>query len=358
MEVMDTRTTRNPLTMNDYRSNATVEEIARRIVSAKRVLLTTHAKPDGDGIGSTLAMWRALSPKGIAADIYLMGPVEPRLRYVAGNTPFHVDRKPPADEHDLVVVMDTGAWPQLGPIADWLRERHDRVIGIDHHAKGDDVAAMRIVDTTAASATQMLLPIIEAMGCEITGGTGGVAEALFVGLATDTGWFRYPSAGAEVMRVAARLLDIGVDKSRLYQMIEETARPQRMTLMARALASLEFALDGAVAIMTLRPGDFRESAGSVQDIAELVNVPMSVQSVRVSVLVAQISPNRTKFSFRSKPEVPDASSSAMIDVNLLAQRFGGGGHVHAAGASVEMDADEALAALLAALEETACRRAS
>ena len=204
----------------------------------------------------------------------------------------------------------------------------------------------------------MLLPIIEAMGCEITGGYGGVAEAIFVGIATDTGWFRHPSAGAEAMRVAARLLDIGVDKSRLYQMIEETARPQQLTLMARALASMEFALDGAVAIMTLRPGDFRESAGSVQDIAELVNVPMSVQSVRVSVLVAQISPNRTKFSFRSKPDVPDASSVAMVNVNLLAQRFGGGGHVHAAGASVDMDADQARAALLAALEETACRRAS
>ena len=160
------------------------------------------------------------------------------------------------------------------------------------------------------------------------------------------------------MRVAARLLEIGVDKSWLYQMIEETARPQRLTLMAKALASLEFALDGAVAIMTLRPGDFRESAGSVQDIAELVNVPMSVQSVRVSVLIAQISPNRTKFSFRSKPHVPDPSSVAMANVNLPAQRFGGGGHVHAAGASVEMDADEARAALLAALEETACRRAS
>ncbi len=358
MEVMDTHTTRNPLKMNEYCSNATVDQIAQRIASAKRVLLTTHAKPDGDGIGSTLAMWRALGQKGIDADIYLMGPVEPRLRYIAGDTPFHVDRQPPVGEHDLVVVMDTGAWSQLEPIADWLRKRHDRVVGIDHHAKGDDVAVMRIIDVTAASTTQMLLPIIEAMGCEITGGRGGVAEALFVGLATDTGWFRYPSAGAEALRVAARLLEIGVDKSRLYQMIEETARPQRLTLMARALTSLEFAMDGAVAIMTVRPGDFRESTGSLEDIAELVNVPMSVQAVRVSVLISQISPNRTKFSFRSKPAAPDASVVDMVNVNLLAQRFGGGGHIHAAGASVEMDADEARTALLAVLEETSCRRAS
>ena len=115
---------------------------------------------------------------------------------------------------------------------------------------------------------------------------------------------------------------------------------------------------GAVAIMTLRPADFRETSGAVEDISELVNVPMSVQSVRISVIVAQISPKRTKFSFRSKPDVPGTPSVVMNNVNLLAQRFGGGGHMHASGAGVEMDADEARAALLAVLEETACRKAS
>lgn len=344
--------------MNEYRSNATVEQIARRICSAGRILLTTHVKPDGDAIGSALALHRALDQKVIAADIYLMGPLEPRLREVAGDTPIFLDRSPPADEHDLVVVMDTGAWSQLEPIADWLRQRHDRIIGIDHHVKGDLVASMRLVDVIAASTTQILAGVIEAMGCEITGGPGGVAEAIFVGLATDTGWFRYSSAGPQAMRLAARLLELGVDKPRLYQIIEETARPQRLALMARALTSLEFALDGAVAIMTIRPEDFRATGGAVQDIAELVNLPMSVKAVRVAVLVAQTKPGRTKLSFRSKPDVPGVESVVSNDMNVLAQRFGGGGHVHASGASVEMDVDDARAALLAALEETACRRAS
>ena len=83
----------------------------------------------------------------------------------------------------------------------------------------------------------MLVALLEALGCEITGGTAGVAEALFVGLATDTGWFRYKAAGAEAMRLAARLIDLGVDKTRLYQLLEETSRPQRLALEARALAS-------------------------------------------------------------------------------------------------------------------------
>jgi len=239
-----------------------------------------------------------------------------------------------------------------------LRQRHDRVVGIDHHSNGNDVASMRLVDITAASTTQMLVPVIEAMGCELTGGSGGVAEALFIGLATDTGWFRYPSAGAEAMRLAARLLDLGVDQPRLFQTIEETFRPQRLAIMARALTSLEFALDGEVAIMTLRPEDFRETGGVAQDIAELVNLPMGVASVRVSVLLSQLSSGRTKLSFRSKPDVSGGANARLVDTNALAQRFGGGGHVHASGAAVTMDVDDTRKALLAALDDLACRQAS
>jgi phosphoesterase RecJ-like protein len=340
--------------MSDYESTATVEQVARRISAARSVLLTTHVKPDGDGVGSALALWRALRARGVKAEIYLMGPLESRLRDVAGDTPFHLaEGRPPPGEYDVVVVLDTGAWTQLGPIADWLRERRDRIVGIDHHAKGDDVAPMRIVEPTAAATAQVLLPVLQAMGCEITGGPESVAEALFVGLATDTGWFRFPSAGAEALHLAAWLLQRGVDKPRLYQIIEETFRPQRLALQARALASLEYALHGAVAIMTLRPEDFRETGGSVQDVSELVNTPMAVRAVRVSILLAQTSAKGTKLSFRSKPDIPGLDNGAANDMNQLAQRFGGGGHVYAAGAHVEMDAEGAKAALVAALEETA-----
>ncbi|MHC4141297.1 MAG: DHH family phosphoesterase [Planctomycetota bacterium] len=335
--------------MSDYESTATVEQVARRINDARSLLLTTHVKPDGDGVGSALALSRALRARGsgVEPEIYLMGPLESRIRDLAGDTPYHMaGGRPPQDEYDVIMVLDTGAWTQLAPIADWLRQNRQRVVGIDHHAKGDD-------DPTAAATTQMLVPVLQAMGCEITGGPESVAEALFVGLATDTGWFRFPSAGAEALRMAAWLLERGVDKPRLYQVIEETFRPQRLALQARALASLEYALDGAVAIMTLRPEDFRETRGNMQDVSELVNTPMAIRTVRVSVLLAQTGAKGTKISFRSKPDISGVDNGATIDMNMLAQRFGGGGHVHAAGAHVEMDADRAKAALLAALEETA-----
>lgn len=341
--------------MADYRSNATVEDIAGRILAARRILLTTHVKPDGDGFGSALVLARALQERTDAkrvTDIHLMGPVEPRLTRIAGDTPYRLaDHAQPAGEYDLVVVLDTGAWSQLEPIAKWLRDRRDIVIGIDHHAKGDDVASMRLVDSGAASTTAMLVPLLEAMGCPITGGPGSVAEAIFIGLATDTGWFRYSNAGPQALRLAADLLESGVDKSRLFDLIEETFRPQRLALQARALASLEYADDGVVAIMALRPQDFAETGGCVQDVSELVNLPMAVQVVRVSILLTQTAPGQTKLSFRSKPSEDDGPSNAEFDVNVLAQKFGGGGHIHASGAGVDMDVNEAKAALLKALKE-------
>ncbi len=337
--------------MSEYVSNTTVQHIAQRIRAATKIVLTTHVKPDGDAFGAVLALERGLKTVGQCAEIWLMGPLETSLRALAAQTPLQfIENAAPGDDCDLVIVADTGAWSQLGPIETWLRARYAHVIVVDHHVRGDDVGALRLIDPSAASTTQMLVAILEALGCEITGGTGGVAEALFVGLATDTGWFRYQAAGADAMRLAARLIDLGVDKTRLYQLIEETSRPQRLALEARALASLEYLNDGAVAVMTLRPQDFEETGGSIDDLSNLVNDPMSVGSVRASILLVQREPKRTKISFRSKPSTSRATQGEPIDVNKLAQRFGGGGHFHAAGARVETDIDAARAAVIAALQ--------
>ncbi len=342
--------------MSSYASNTTAAAMARRINQARRILLTTHVKPDGDGLGAALALARAIAGRGAGqrADIHLMGPVERRLEIIAGATPYRmVEDDPPGEDYDLAVVLDTGAWSQLQAIAAWLRAHHAMVVGLDHHARGDeDVAALRIVDARAASTTQVLLPVLEAMGCKITGGPESVAEAIFVGLATDTGWFRFPGADAEALRLGARLLDLGVDKSRLYQVIEETFRPQRLSLAARALTSLRYAAGGAAAIMSLKPADFAATGGAIEDLSELVNTPMSVDSVRVSVLLAEHEPGRTKISLRSKPR-RDAAGAAFVDVNLLAARFGGGGHVHAAGAVVRQPVEQAAQAIIAALEAPA-----
>lgn len=335
----------------EYVSNATMREVAQRILGARTIAVTSHVKVDGDALGSMLALERALAAKGKRVDLFVMGPLEPNLASVAEHSKLRrVENAPPKDDYDLIIVVDTGAWAQLEPLEAWLRARRDRIIGIDHHARGDDMAAMRLIDMTCASTTQLVLPLLDEMGCEVTGGVGGVAEALFLGLATDTGWFRYANADADVFTAAARLLRHGVDKSRLYQIVEETHRPERLALEGRALASLEYLHGGAVAMMSLSLEDFQETGGRAEEMTGIVNMPLLVGTVRVSVLLSQSEPGLTKVSFRSKPPLPGSAKDDFWNVNDIAHQFGGGGHVHAAGAKLNMDLAQARKAVRKAFE--------
>lgn len=336
-----------------YTANATYVAIADRVRSVHRIAVVSHSKPDGDAIGSMLALKRALESIDKQVDIFLMGPLESNLLLVAGDTPWHrVEDHPPSDDYEAILVVDTGSWSQLEPLETWLKKHRDRIIGLDHHTGGDpDVAPMRLIDPTMASTTQLLVPLLDELGCPLTGGLDSVAEALFVGLATDTGWFRHNNAGADVFSVAVRLLARGVDKSRLYQIIEETHRPERLALEARALNSLQYARDGTVAIMSIAREDFEQTGGSTEDLTGVVNMPMIVGKVRVSVLITQSEPNITKLSFRSKPPLPGFDDDDYIDVNDIAKAFGGGGHVHAAGARVNAEIDEAVESVRNAVEQ-------
>ncbi|MHC4947313.1 MAG: DHH family phosphoesterase, partial [Planctomycetota bacterium] len=272
--------------MSVYESNATMGDLARRLDAARRVLLTTHEKPDGDALGSVVALHRALAARGRDPEIWLAGPVDRGLDTVLDGTPVRrLEDGAPGDDHDLAVVADTGAWSQLRTIAPWLRRHHERVIGLDHHRLGDDVAAWRVVDPACAATTQLVVRLLDELGWEITGGPGGLAEPLFAGLATDTGWFRYSNADADAFAVAARLLACGVDNSRLHQRIEETHAPSRLGLEARALASLAYAADGTVAVMSLARADFDATGGTPADLTSIVNRPMVVARVRASALL-------------------------------------------------------------------------
>ncbi|MEE2972388.1 MAG: DHH family phosphoesterase [Planctomycetota bacterium] len=335
-----------------YESNATAEEIAARLQAAGSVLILTHHKPDGDALGTSLALHRGLRQRGVASVVVLSGPIDPNLLTMVDDR----DRIERIEEigslesrpdPDLVAVVDTGAWTQLETVGPWLRSRRDRTVGIDHHARGGSVAGLRVVDTSCASATQALVPVLDALGVDLN--TDRIAEALLLGLATDTGWFRFSSAGPEVYRLAARLMESGADKDAIYARVEQNASPARFAMLARALGSLSFADRGAMAVMRLGLEDFAETGANLEELAGIVNEPLEIGSVRGSVLLTEAEAGKTKLSFRSKP---DTDGRGFIDVNELAARFGGGGHVHAAGARIELELDAAVERLLSEFDRS------
>ena len=333
-----------------YESTTSYATLAERINEANRVVVTTHRKPDGDAIGSVIGLCRGLQSIGKQVEHLFIGPVEHGLKLATGDCEIRLLEEVglPAEEPDLIIVADTGAWSQLEALESWLKERRDRVIGLDHHANGDDVAPVRVVDVTAAACTQVVMALFEEMDISLGKGRNSVAEALFIGIGTDTGWFRFSNADARCFADTSKLLEHDIDRYQLYRMLEETARPARMDLLQRMLTSIEYV--GSVAIMSLRSADFQETNGSSTDIVGLVNTPMVLENIQAAVLLTDSDPNVTKMSFRSKPSMPNEPTS-LIDVNKLAGHFDGGGHVHAAGARVFAQLEEVKSRLITLLRD-------
>lgn len=329
--------------MTQYASTSDLPAIAGRLRAAGHITILTHAKPDGDAAGSVLALARALRTIGKQVDAFFTGSVEANILSLA--QPGEVLLAPamlPSATTDCVVLVDTGAWSQVEPLHDYLRAMAGRVIGLDHHARGDEIASVRVVNASLASATQLVVQLIDELGVPLVSqgasANFSIAEAIFVGLATDTGWFRFQSANAAVYALAARLLGLGVDKIALYQRLEENWKPARLGIMARALSSLAFHQDGRVALMRISLRDLKESGATPEDLGGLVNIPLAIGSVGMSIVLTEAEPTLTKASFRSKSSL---SKLPTIDVNAFAARFGGGGHTQAAGAKFKLTFEQA-----------------
>ncbi|MBN1510950.1 MAG: hypothetical protein JXB13_02965, partial [Phycisphaerae bacterium] len=191
----------------------------------------------------------------------------------------------------------------------------------------DPIGTDVLVDETASAASVIVLEWAEAAGWSIP---RAAAEALLVGIATDTGWFRYSNTDARTLEAAARLTRCGAELSTLYEAVYAREPAARLRLEAACVQSMELFCDGRVALMTLGP-EQRRAAGGGADTSDIVNLPLRMAGVWVSVLLAPDSPTQVRVSLRSKPPV-----CGVPDVNVaeIAAAFGGGGHARAAGARV------------------------
>ncbi len=386
-----------------YQSNITLAQAAQALQQAHRIVLTTHAKPDGDAIGSVVALSRALALLGKEATVFVMPPLPANLRALRGCDRVHVVQNhedPRATAAfalaDLIVVLDTGAWSQLAPLRGLLEKTLDHTLIIDHHLSGDVLASQRYIDARAAACCEVVGALLDELAQQpqhahhtavaaerVTIDTGvahktsapgdttdlffsdpALREALFVGIASDTGWFRFSNTRPQTHELAAKLIRAGVDHAALYETLEQTDRPEKLALMQRAMASLTLHASGQVAVMVLRKQDFVDTGARLEETERLTDIPQSVTSVRMVVVITetpdepaadQSTPSKAqapqtsagapliRISFRSKPG-PNA-----INVAQLAGQFSGGGHARAAGAKVQGQLDDVVTRVLAAI---------
>ena len=315
------------------------------LAECHRPALLSHQRPDGDSLGAMLALKLLLAQLGIAPRPVLFDPIPQRYACLADDLAARPwDQVAPAEltDCDSVIIVDTCALAQLAPAADWLAKA-PRTLVIDHHATRDDIATrrgdVRVIDVGASATCLLVAEWAIDQRLQIT---PRCATALFVGIATDCGWFRFSNTDARTLRVAARLVEAGAAPAELYSALFERDKPARLRLIARMLSSLEIKADGRLAVMYLRQSDFAAAGADAQMAADLVQEAARLGDTEATLLFIEQPDGSIRVNLRSKRR---------LDVAALAREFGGGGHARAAGARLTGDWETAVAAVVRRTQE-------
>jgi phosphoesterase RecJ-like protein len=314
--------------------------------SHPRFLLTTHVRPDGDGLGSMLALAEVLEGRRKEVQMAIASTMPPLYRFLdpEGRIQRFDPASPRPTEEVAVIVLDTGTWNQLGAFGPVLRSLTGAKVVIDHHQTQDDLGAVRLVDTTAEATGRLVFEAIGALGEPLP---ERAANHLFVAVATDTGWFRHSNATAKTFALASELILAGARPKVLYEHLFEDNTLPRLKLMGLVLDRLQVTHGGRVAYTEIHRGDYQATGATPQDTENMVNFTRSLRGVEVGLFFMEQPRGGVKVSFRSR---------SRVDVARLAEHFGGGGHRLAAGAIVEASLAEARSRVLetvaAALDQT------
>jgi phosphoesterase RecJ-like protein len=298
------------------------------IEDSPRILVTTHVRPDGDACGCIAAISEVLRSTGKSVLPLLLSSVPQWYAFVFTEKvpvlgkdvrPEDLTRGAYADV-DLVVIVDTGSYSQLTGLENYLRQSGKPVLVIDHHVTSDKLGRVEIMDETAGAAGLVLYDFLKYARQPIT---PTAAQALFVAIATDTGWFQLSNTDSRVFSGCAELVDFGAQPTELYRKLYQEFSRERFVLMVRMLDTLELHLDGRYASQQILLEDFTKTGAEPPDTENLVNECQRIGSVRVAALFIEHKDGRVRCSLRSGGDV---------DVSEVAAKFGGGGHRNAAGA--------------------------
>ena len=312
------------------------------VQQTNRFLLTGHVRPDCDVLGSQLGLAGLLDALG--KDVWIVNddPVPPRFAFIDPDRRIRTlgsfsDPQPFADR-EVVVVLDTSSWAQLGAMADVVRSFGERVVVIDHHLSGDDMPGLVLKNTSAEACGRLVAESADALGVPLA---PPVARPLFCAIATDTGWFRYRSVSAVTYRLAGRLIEAGADPASIYRDLYQQDTLARIRLRGVILERVTTEMEGRLIYTWVHHSDFERLGAVRSDTEDVINETLAVAGTEVAAIFIEQSDGRIKVSLRSRNG---------IDCSAIARAFGGGGHQAAAGASLDGPLDAARSRLLDAVK--------
>ena len=310
------------------------------IRNSRTVLVTTHNKPDGDACGCVAAICDTLAALGKHPMPLMLSAVPQWYQFLFSEMPPVLGRDTtledlPPGQPDLIVIVDTNSRNQLAKLVKYLEHAPAPVLVIDHHATSDALGDVELADPSASAAALILLDMLNHARWPIT---PKIADALFVALATDTGWFRFSNTDGRTLRAAAALVEAGAKPTEIYAALYNTFSRSRFDLMLAMLASLELHFDARLATMHILQADFRRTRAALADTENLINESHRISTVEIAALFIELKDGRIRCSLRS---------TGPVDVSKIAQKFGGGGHKMAAGTFLPAPLQNAKQALLA-----------
>ncbi len=320
------------------RKDGSLAEVAQALRSGERFLLTTHEGPDGDALGSLLALHHILEQIGKDSVMFLAAkefPLPVEYRFLPLTDVFH---EPPVDIVDRVIVfLDCGNIDRM-PV-DFLPRDDAIVLNIDHHHDNTRFGTLNLVDTQASCTAEIVFELGKLLGAEIT---PEIASALYVALVTDTGRFMYENTGANAHRLAAELIEAGVDVHDIYRRLYERVPIEKLHLVSRAIERIVRLDDCKLAVTYISARDYADTGANDSLTEGIIDHVRALEGTEVAAMIR----DRTDGG-RAARKVSLRSTVGRVDVSEIARKHGGGGHPRAAGFSTDLSYSELVEVLCA-----------
>lgn len=299
-------------------TNSTLKEVAELLKRSKCIAIACHVRPDGDAIGSGLALCIALKNAGKRAFMLCEEKPPERLRLFPAMDTTYEQLPVKSEELDLFVSVDSAELARIGIFAPTYAAFKGNTLNIDHHVSNPKFAKYNYILSDSTATCEIMPEILKAAGLEIT---QEIANLLALGLLTDSGNFSHRDVSAKTFQVASVLRECGADMCEIgYQMFTRQSKA-RSDLYIRVLNRLRFELDNKLVFLTVTQKDFDETGTEKSQTEGFVDYPLSIDGVQVSIALMEVKTNQYKASLRSRS----------VNVNAVAEKFGGGGHVLASG---------------------------
>ncbi len=317
--------------------------LCERIRAAKSILLSTHRQCDGDGLGAELALYHSLKAAGKSVIVVNVDSTPKKYRFLKPDSLIQYfdgnQTLPP--QIDLAMIFDTNDERLLYPLFDVLKHNAKTIAFVDHHPvlkNGPFPTSESWIDTSCASTGEMSYRLIKELGLPITRET---ARCIYTSITFDTQLYRYVRNSASSHRIAAEMLEVGIDTEEVHRHLFGNQTVKKMAFLARALGQIEYFSEGRIAILRLKDKDLLHYDLEPDDSRDVIDILMNIETLEAAALFREDGVNEFKISLRSKGK---------LEVLSIAEKIGGGGHVHASGAYCKADYETLKASIVSDLQ--------